>query len=242
MKHANGRQPSYLLGAGILGVFLTQVLTMWRERQDRRERNGLLRILFSEIYQANMPKEYRMKAERRTRGREHMYKETWEATRAQLAQHLPSDRFGVIAGYYANLMMLEKDVRQRQETRETDVIDVDATPELVEELHEWEQQVEQVVKEYVPDVTTDKITIGDLLKRAEARHKAQLEEGGERLRRDRAIMMRCLAYYLSIASSRAHVEVRNTPKDTPARRGATSKCATLCRACRGAGATGLPSC
>ena len=117
----------YLLGAGILGVFLTQVLTMWRERQDhRRERNGLLRILFSEIYlnqtlldavgalyQANMPKEHRMKAGRRTLEREHVYKETWEATRAQLAQHLPSGRFGVIAGYYANLMLLEKDVRQR---------------------------------------------------------------------------------------------------------------------------------
>jgi hypothetical protein len=117
----------YLLGAGILGVFLTQVLTMWRERQDRRrERNGLLRILFSEIYlnqtlldavgalyQANMPKEHRMKAGRRTLEREHVYKETWEATRAQLAQHLPSGRFGAIAGYYANLMLLEKDVRQR---------------------------------------------------------------------------------------------------------------------------------
>ena len=84
----------YLLGAGILGVFLTQVLTMWRERHDhRRERNGLLRILFSEIYlnqtlldavgalyQANMPMEHRMKAGRRTLEREHMYKETWEAT------------------------------------------------------------------------------------------------------------------------------------------------------------------
>jgi hypothetical protein len=75
-------------------VFLTQVLTMWREQHDhRRERNGLLRILFSEIYlnqtlldavgahyQANMPKEHRMKAGRRTLEREHMYKETWEAT------------------------------------------------------------------------------------------------------------------------------------------------------------------
>src|SRR5687768_2234901 len=108
----------YLLGAGSLGVFLTQVLTMWRERQDRRrERNGILRILFSEIYlnqtlldavgalyQANMPMEHRMKAGRRTLEREHVYKETWEATRAQLAQHLPSGRFGVIAAYYANLM------------------------------------------------------------------------------------------------------------------------------------------
>jgi len=184
----------YLLGAGILGVLLTQVFTVWRERQDRRrERNGLLRILFSEIhlnqmllhnvdtlYQANMPKEHRMKAGRRTLEREHMYRETWEATRVQLAQHLASYKFSVIAGYYANLMMLERDVRQRQEPRESDVIDVDATPELVEELHERGQQVEQIVKEYVPDVTTDEITIGDLMKRADARRKARLEEGWER--------------------------------------------------------------
>jgi hypothetical protein len=50
----------------------------------------------------------------------------------------------------------------------------------VEELHKRGQQVEQIVKEYVPAVATDKITIGDLLKRAEARHKARLKEGGER--------------------------------------------------------------
>jgi hypothetical protein len=122
----------YLLGAGILGVLLTQLFAAWRDHREReRERNGLLRIVHSEItlnqgllkvvdvlYHARtQSEERRMMAGWGTLGRERVYQEAWEATRVQLAQHLPSKEFGIIAGYYSNLMKLKEAVSKSQEPR-----------------------------------------------------------------------------------------------------------------------------
>jgi hypothetical protein len=103
-----------------------------------------------------------------TLGRERVYQEAWEATRVQLAQHLPSKEFGIIAGYYSNLMKLKEAASKSQEPRRP-FGHRDNSPELVRELRDRGQKAEQVIKKYVPDVMVDKITARDVMLREQGR-------------------------------------------------------------------------
>jgi hypothetical protein len=173
-----------LLSAGILGVIITQLHTAWREWQQRkRERNGLLRILFAEVdlnqrllrvagalyHMRSAPEERRMAIGWKTLREQRFSMETWEAARVQLAQHLPSEQFAAIASYYSDLMHLKEYVSKSEEPRKSVLGFRDDTREVVEVLHERGRQVEQVIKEYVTDVTTKGITSGDLARREHTR-------------------------------------------------------------------------
>jgi hypothetical protein len=168
-----------LVGA-LVGVVGTHLLREQAERaREVRERDGLLRILFSELplnqgllmvvdafhHARNMPEERRRDAGWRVLREQHIYLEAWEATRVQLSQHLPSAKFAVIAGYYSDLMQLKEYVSNRQEPRQPAFGLRDTTPEVVRQLHEKGQRAEDIIKEYVPDITTERITSRDLGRR-----------------------------------------------------------------------------
>jgi hypothetical protein len=172
-----------LVGA-LAGALGTHLLREQAERaREARERNGLLRIVFSELrlnqvllrvvdalYHArSMPEDHRRNAGWRALRELRIYMEAWEATRVQLSQHLPSAKFAVIASYYSDLMQLKEYVSKRQEPRKPAFGLPDDTPEVVRELRERGQRAEHIIKEYVPDITTKGITVGDLMRREQRR-------------------------------------------------------------------------
>jgi hypothetical protein len=73
-------------------------------------------------------------------------------------------------------MKLAEHVSKSQEPRKSALGFRDNTPEWVAKLHDRGQLVEQVIKEYVPDVTTDAITVGDLERREQLRGAGLNEE------------------------------------------------------------------
>jgi hypothetical protein len=172
-----------LVGA-IAGALVTHRLREQAERaREVRERDGLLRIVFSELplnqgllmvvdaflHARNMPEEHRRNAGWRVLREQPIYLEAWEATRVQLSQHLPSAKFAVIASYYSDLMQLKEYVSKRQEPRKPAFGVPDNTPEVVRELRERGQRAEHIIKEYVPDVTTKRITVEDLIRKEQRR-------------------------------------------------------------------------
>jgi|GEM_PF-3610324 hypothetical protein len=172
-----------LVGA-LIGVVVAHLLREQAERaREIRERDGLLRIVFSELprnqgllmvvdafhHARSMSEEHRRNAGWRALREQPIYVEAWEATRVQLSQHLPSAKFAIMASYYSDLMQLKEYVSKRQEPRKPVFGIPDNTPEVIRELRERGQRVEHVIKEYVPDVTTEGITVGDLVRREQRR-------------------------------------------------------------------------
>ncbi len=156
-----------LLG-GILGVLVTQIVTSVREgRERKRERRGLLRILLAEVsynqtvlkvintaFRAGMKR-----AAEQTLADEDIYTDTWEATRLELAHHLSSEEFAVLAGYYFNLVMLKK-----KPTAQLGDIEISFVAEVAPELHRRGRKVTEIILSHVPDATTDEITGADMRK------------------------------------------------------------------------------
>jgi hypothetical protein len=180
-----------LIGAGVLGVLLTQVSVWFREHEARRrERNGLLRILYTELlenqsilrmadvfFHANMPEDRRFRIARESL-RDHLaHTEAWEETRVKLAQHLPSWEFGTLSGYYSNVTRLpqaaEKDLNPDKEQR---VIVEKVPPELVSLLYVRGQRAEDIIRKHVPDVATEEITVEDLMRHADPSWEPSKEE------------------------------------------------------------------
>lgn len=108
------------LTAGVVTVLLTQVATFWRElRERRRERDGLLRILFEEVSQNQSLLDsllvfFRAKQHNPDEtARKHLEKSevhsaAWEAIKCNLAKYLRSREIAIVANYYRNLAYLKE--------------------------------------------------------------------------------------------------------------------------------------
>jgi len=163
----------YLLGAGIVSVLLTQVITVWRAEVGwRRERDGLLRILATEVSINRRSVAFLLWLFGTKNGAAavgiptpHARTEAWEATRMKLAQHLTSKEFASLAYYYKNLVTLEEETH-----REGVSVDVlDAVHLLLNRLDEQGMEVQGIIRKYVPDVPVDKLSEEDVERLARGR-------------------------------------------------------------------------
>lgn len=172
-----------LLGAGIIAVFLTQLIVTAREHLERkRERKGLLRILYSEFrknravtnvaarfFQANMEEGIRRRSALRILAEKRMDTKAWEDTRVKLAHHLTSNEFAILDSHYRDLAELQtsasKDLAKESEETPSGIYIEGVSLALMLEIQQREQRVEQIIRRYVPDVTSDDITVGDLKER-----------------------------------------------------------------------------
>jgi hypothetical protein len=136
---------------------------------ELRLNQGLLMVVDAFHHARNMPEEHRRNAGWRVLRERPIYLEAWEATRVQLSQHLPSTKFAIIASYYSDLMQLKEYVSKSEEPRKPAFGLADDPAEAVRELRERGQRVEHVIKDYVPDITTEGITVGDLVRREQSR-------------------------------------------------------------------------
>jgi hypothetical protein len=139
------------------------------ERLHRRERNGLLRILYEEVdhnqsslafvtgpYDAGCPDLGKKNAEKFRR--ELVQTEAWEATRLKLAQLLSSQEFATIASYYSNLLYLRAEV-----DKEPGEIAIDADHVLFKLIRKKGEKVVEIITKRVPDVTQDPITVNEMM-------------------------------------------------------------------------------
>ncbi len=165
----------FLLGAGIFGVLVTQIATSvraWLAR--RRERNGLLRILYTEVgthqsgiemmaFLFGQAEQGNQKALNDIRNAipsyfESVEHQTWQDTRLVLAQALSSKEFASLANYYQGLIGAKGLVASgfgSDETYKTVLF-------LVNRLYELSQEVEQIIHAYVPDIEKPRLTEEDL--------------------------------------------------------------------------------
>ena len=103
------------------------------------------------------------KAEHHSRSAPHTFFEgmdthTWEDTRLKLAQALSTEEFANPASYYQALVGAKKIVAEGMES-----IDTHRTIRFsVNRLHELVQEVEQIIRTHVPDITTNELTGEDL--------------------------------------------------------------------------------
>lgn len=151
----------YLLGAGIAGVLFTQISTSvraWRERN--RERDGLLRIIFTEVraHQRSLElvhvlfalaEEGNVKAveDSRTASRssvQGMENQAWDGTRVKLAHLLSSQEFATLVGYYQVLSAAKSLTSGDLKDNELRFV--------VNRVSELAQEVLQVAHSHVPDV------------------------------------------------------------------------------------------
>jgi hypothetical protein len=178
-----------VLVAGIFTVLLAQIVVTLREwyvraADRKRERKGLLRILFAEIdenqsfleffervHRGVMKEEDKQRAYRRHLEEEDIFTEAWKDTRVKLAQLLPSDEFATLAGYYGHLATLKNPPPTKKVGNQTLVFEL--RPDMARRLFQRGQRAKSIVRRYVPDITTDKITMGEML---EAHRSEQNEE------------------------------------------------------------------
>lgn len=164
-----------LIGAGIVAVLLTQLLTtgreIWKDRRERkrekenrnRERNGLLRILNSEV--SSNGELLELIASSKQGGNpvsfvgtgisRDLHNEAWVDVRVKLSPYLESKEFATIASYYSNLLALKEKLDFAKQ--------LDLTPGVSRELHDRGKKIQKIILEYVPDATTDNITAADVL-------------------------------------------------------------------------------
>lgn len=170
----------------LITVLLTQIIItgreFWRNRQDRiRERNGLLRILYSELSinrseleMASIPFNLKLSEKSIRKAKQDISKlimstKAWEDTRVKLAHHLPSGEFAILAGHYRDLETLPTDALQDLESLEDDYpddvrFDLVTLPAILV-IQERGEKSEQIIQKYVPDVTYIYTSMGDLIKR-----------------------------------------------------------------------------
>lgn len=157
----------YFLGGGIVGVLVTQFVTSlraWWAR--RRERKGLLQILYTEIAQNKHIIDYvapLLELPDATtvlsmRGR-YVSAEAWKAVRVELSKNISRKSFAALSDYYKNVLLLEEvvtlerartDEDPQHETR-SDIIQ--QAKLLVQALSELESEIQQLIRKQVRDVT-----------------------------------------------------------------------------------------
>lgn len=94
------------LVGGVGGAFATHLLGARRERRrERRERDGLLRLVQAEMARNSVASEmFETHPTVVAQGRyPSVVKETWEDVRVRLVQLLPEDDFETILGYYVTV-------------------------------------------------------------------------------------------------------------------------------------------
>ncbi len=172
----------YLLGAGVVGVLFTQIATTVRDSlARRRERNGLLRILFTEASTNHRSIEFLLFSLRSMKKGEvvaviqetNVLTDTWEAARVKLAEHLSGNEFGPLAHYYKNLAILE------EITNRPDVSDdptLNAVRMLVNRLDEQGIEVQRIIRRYVSDISVDELSEEDVKRLERGRSLGELLE------------------------------------------------------------------
>jgi hypothetical protein len=147
---------TFLLGAGIVSVLVTQVLSVLRESLGRRRKlRGLLRLIFAEVstnqrtigglgtlIDSGYGKEVAQLPE------EHVSLEAWKAARIELAEHLPSTDFAVLARYYKDAALLEQIAHTEQPGTST----LYALRVLLNGLDERGKEAERVIRRRGADV------------------------------------------------------------------------------------------
>src|SRR5215218_9135369 len=120
----------WLLGAGIVTVLLTQIITIARSVigsliTRSRARKGLLRLLYTEVAQNKVNADYvaplldqpdTAKGVLAMRGR-YVSAEAWKASRVDLAQNISSKHFAVLSDYYKNVLLLDEVVTVEREKK-----------------------------------------------------------------------------------------------------------------------------
>src|SRR5215208_803967 len=162
----------WLLGAGIVTVLLTQIITIARSVigsliTRSRARKGLLRLLYTEVAQNKVNADYvaplldqpdTAKGVLAMRGR-YVSAEAWKASRVDLAQNVSSKHFAVLSDYYKNVLLLDEVVtverakKDREAAYETSSDTIQKAKLLLQALSERESEVEALIRAQVPDVT-----------------------------------------------------------------------------------------
>lgn len=160
----------YFLGAGILGVLLTQIATWLREMLGRRrERDGLLRILHAELH-SNLrslglallflqdkkhTETARVAAPVVVRA---MKTKAWEDTRLTLAQRIPGKEFATITSFYQLLQTAKELLNREQVDDET----LRTTRLALKRMDERGQESDQIIRRYVSDAAVEELSEEDL--------------------------------------------------------------------------------
>jgi hypothetical protein len=165
-----------LLGAGILAVLVTQLITTARSVigaliPSRRERKGLLRLLYTEVAQNESHISYvasllgdsdSARSALAMRGR-YVSSEALKAVRVPLSQSISSKDFAVLSDYYKNVLLLEEVVTEERLKRDKDAAyetirdTIDKTKLLLRALSEQGSEVQKRIRRKVRNVTsTDK--------------------------------------------------------------------------------------
>jgi hypothetical protein len=141
----------------------------WSKKQERK---GLLRILFAEVsknqdfleffddvQRGGMKEEDKEKAYKRHLEDEDVYLEAWKDTRIKLAQLLSSGEFAILASYYEQLDSLKDPPPKVGDT----TLILELRPDVGRHLFRKGRKVEGVIRLYVADVTTDMVTMREIL-------------------------------------------------------------------------------
>jgi len=153
-----------LAGAGVVAAAATYITGVCRDRaQRRRERNGLLRLLYEEIVRNKKELE-----DFRTNPRwivttpeHHLETRTWDEVRVRLSQLLENERyFADFQKYYENVRVINQS-RSPTELRREDILQGDRITEedrinwvlpLVPAEIERGDYLTAHIREYVPDI------------------------------------------------------------------------------------------
>jgi hypothetical protein len=167
-----------LLGAGIfggvVGALVTQIIISVRAGNERRrERKGLLRLLYTEVAQnkgiIKGVADYLQRPDTASttlimRG-QYVRAEAWKAVRVILAQRISGKDFAVLSDYYKNILQLEEVVSIERERKDknsehlTSSVIISQAKALLETLQQLEDKVQALIRAQVPKVTSeDKLT------------------------------------------------------------------------------------
>jgi hypothetical protein len=156
--------PDVLLAGfgGAFAVFLLGTLREWL--QQRRERNGLLRVLFSEVDANQRSVELLLTMVHVGKGEtilsldgSQMSDETWKATRIGLARHLDGKHLAKLTEYYKGVSRLDGFIYKSTDSDAS----LKALRFMLNVLDERGREVKDVIRGYVPDAEGSRISDED---------------------------------------------------------------------------------
>jgi hypothetical protein len=175
----------WLLGAGIVTVLFTQTFVIARSIvgswiKTRRERKGLMRLLYTEVTQNKANIEYvavllgksdEAKSALAIRG-QYVSAEAWKAVRGALAQNISSKDFTVISDYYRNVLRLEEVAtverakKDRDADHETSSATIYKAKLLLKALLKQDSEVQELIQGQVRGVAA-RDTLAELVEKQE---------------------------------------------------------------------------
>ena len=75
----------------------------------------------------------------------HLDVEAWKETRVKLAQHLSSEKFATLAGYYSDLLWLRQQLGEEDPSAKQLPFKIDMTPGMARELHKKADKVKAII-------------------------------------------------------------------------------------------------